>query len=376
MNKKAVLASRNAALFAAQEALTARGFRGEMFVIESHQEVKRGRNRRFVVLYLTTNNGGKATVAIRLHKEDEWQATSVRILTVEDAPEKLLGLLRVSVDTENGIKLLEAFMDPFPSLDGIDPKDVIRAVTTPKTQIVTDKEEEAKIRQDSVDRIQAAIDEASYGNEWPGKVVVEDTTSWAKSTEITLIPYVGDRFITVHGSGVGWGHGNNWGFISIEVNCLARPSSTAMDLVIKWIHENGERWQAKTFWAGERPERADRSMFEHNRAIAQYFELFAPDSKAPYRAPNQFEDYSLTDWLEHHAHRLGVAERSTDEGQFGREFKIAAQSAPIRELLGLTETDEVSSEMVYAIIAEHHKGDEPVHTETSRAFSAKAAGRS
>lgn len=278
--KVEVLKSRNVAQFAAQESLSKIGIIGEQFVVEEYVEVKRGSYARFVVLFLKTNDGAEATVAVRLAKvENAWVATQARILGTKNAPYRRLAYAEFRCSPEEAVNLIASFTAPFPSLGSVEPKDVVRAVTQSQEEyyevLNTPYEERGDNRRcvsqmRAYGRIKKAIKDASYGDEWPGKVVVQDRTTWCPGWELTLTPYVGDRFLTVRGGNIGTGHGQSQ-LVYITVDCLFRPSSSAMAGVIGFAHANPHAVDLIA-WAGDTQDEKRDPWEDHKEEWDAFFQ--------------------------------------------------------------------------------------------------------
>lgn len=284
MKHTQVLESRIYALKATRQALFEMGVDGDKYVIISYIERKRAGDRRFVILYLEAEGFMPLTVAIYIKKvEGEWQLIRpVKFVDLSpygryDLPYRRLAYAQFSCSPNEAIELINAFKRMFPSISSVSAHDVVRAVAQTEREYyeVHDTPPERRFsfgrhqrQMDALRSIEAEIEKASFGGQWPGSVTVEDLSSWARSWRLTLSPYVGDRHIIIQKGVVGRTHGQG-NLIGITIDCLDRPSSTAMERVIRWMVRNPHTIELATWATGEPVSRDPWE--DHKKEWADFF---------------------------------------------------------------------------------------------------------
>lgn len=281
-----ILKSRIFALKATRAALAAMGVDGDKYIVVSYDERKRQNDRRFVVLNLEAEGFDPLTSRVRMHKADsEWVLTQLVDLGLSEfcrynLPYKRLAYAVARVSLPEAMELIQAFKWAFPSLYGIEPRDVVRAVTAGKAEHYGynghEKGEDAPRQEAAMARIEAAIEEASVGGKWPATAVREDVRSWTPGWNLTLTPYVGDRRMIVHGGLINVESGSRHGtsqLVTITIDLLERPSGTAMQKVIPWLLSHPHSVEMLTFAEGE-PAKRDPWEEGHVNEWREFFHSF------------------------------------------------------------------------------------------------------
>jgi hypothetical protein len=151
----------------------------------------------------------------------------------EEKGSRKLKKMSATVDYDNARELLRAFADPFPSLKEVDAQDVLALAVAlandPANQEVCD----------AIARIKHALKRGSVDGQWRGHLYASRRFRLAG-----LTPYVGDRHIKVEYVG--------FGLFEVTIDCAERPSRTAMQHVIAWLHLRGEKFSATAEYVATR----------------------------------------------------------------------------------------------------------------------------